>query len=561
MSNTSTQGIFIQQCFPLGAFGPRQWSLSEMRRFFRWLKGLGYTDVVFAPVAFFRSESDDHTILELGARYHSGLSEPPAFEPGFAYDPTDKYLGTREGLQRAAFFRDQAAIARDVGLTPWLVIFLTLGSPEFLENNPELAAVNGSETFWEGCGFCPSRPRALAHLLEFYQRQIEYFDAMQGFMFFPRDPGGCGCRRCTPQGTMITRVCSEYYKMIRHLRPEAPVGFLSWHIKKDEVAELASGLPGDVLVWEAPRIHALDAPINEYVDRVREWQKYNRRVEAWLETQENPTALLPSVYPRRIRSALTQIKDLGITGLWQTSTQNPYLFPLHFWLTPKLWEKPDDYDRLLSEYLAQSYGPQQVKTALNYIDRMERAWEAVQNEEHYKAGFLGLFVVTFPFRMLPESLIRCGVPASICEDLNQAVERATEALDAAERWADEIREFHALEANIIVVSAEVFYYRVRMRQAKIPVLQALCAGDADTAGKAWGAVEQACEQMVVAARSAPNTDVLARHWRRLELLPRRLKTLAQHLPELAETKSFRPIKQTLYIGDLYHSPTAPVTRG
>ena len=38
----SEPGIFVQQSFPLAAYGPRQWSLDELRCLFRWLKQMGY---------------------------------------------------------------------------------------------------------------------------------------------------------------------------------------------------------------------------------------------------------------------------------------------------------------------------------------------------------------------------------------------------------------------------------------------------------------------------------------------------------------------------------------
>lgn len=546
----SIRGIFIQQMFPFGAFGPRQWSLSEMRRLFRWLKSLGYTDLVFGVPPLFRREDDNHTILEHGALYHSGLRELPSFDPGFAYCPNDRYLGTPTGLKNAEFFRDQARLARDLGLRPWQMVNFTLGSPEFLEKHPELAAVCGSEVFLEGCGFCPSRPEGLKHLLEFHANQIQYFDAMEAYLLFPRDPGGCSCQLCLPQTDMLVKTSRQFHGMIRILRPNAPIAFLSWHIKEQEVPELTAGLPKDVDVFDAPRIHALDTPIEEFIGRVKAWQAGERKVHGWLETQENPTALLPSVYPRRIDTTIKTMKALNITNLWQTSIQNPYLFPLHFWITPQLW-KDRSLGELLKEFLAGSYGSQSVESGLRYLETMEQAWEKVQNEEHYKAGFLGLFVMTFPFRMLPEQLIHSGVPDAIREDFKRAITLAKEALAAAETFADTIREFHALDANLLAASAEVFYYRVNMRQATIPVLDALHAGDADSAVKAWSAVEQACANMVAAAKNAPNTDVMANHWRRLNLLPGRLKALARHLPELADRKSFRPIKQPLYIGQLY----------
>jgi hypothetical protein len=546
-----TKGIFIQQVFPFGAFGPRQWSLSEMRRLFVWLKKLGYTDAAFMAWSIFRREDEDHTILEHGGLYHSGLAAPPPFDPGFSYRPSDRYIGTSQGLLNAEHFRDQIRIANEVGLKPWLFINLTLGAPGYLEDHPELAAVNGGELFNEGTNFCPSKPEGMKHLLDFHADQVKYCDAVHGFALMPRDPGGCGCRLCMPQADMFARVSNAHHTMIRSLRPKAPIAFLSWHIRTGEVAGLADQLHQDISIFEAPRIHAMDAPEEEYIERVKEWQARGRLVYGWLETQENPTALLPSVYPRRVEKMVKKMSEMKMEGIWQTSAQNPYLFPLHFWMTPKLIDGLSSASELTREFLARSFGTDLVEVGVKWTELTETAWEQVLSMPQYEAGFLGLFVVTFPERLLPEKMMKMGVPDEVRTDLRQAVAAAQAAFEAAEDLASRMRDFHAQDANMIVVSAEVLARRIEMRYAKLDVLDAICAGDAEAAVVAWSVVERACYQMVSAARSAPNTDVLAKHWRRLSLLPRRLATIGQHIPELAERKAFRPIRQQLYIGEMH----------
>ena len=57
-------GLYIQESFPFGAFGCRQWSLSEMKRLLRWLKHLGYNSAAFSTLPAHARETDDHNILE-----------------------------------------------------------------------------------------------------------------------------------------------------------------------------------------------------------------------------------------------------------------------------------------------------------------------------------------------------------------------------------------------------------------------------------------------------------------------------------------------------------------
>lgn len=545
------KGIFFQQNFPFGAFGPRQWSIQEARRSFRWLKQLGYNSIVFAPLGIHLLEERETTILEQGALFHSCIGAQPDFTVGDCYCPADRYYGSPEGLDRAGRFRDQIRIAREEGLTPWLEVFTTLGAPGFVQDHPELSPYDSTDLFVEGIALCPSQPLAKQHLLEFHREQIRYFDAVEGFILWFRDPGGCMCELCTPQGRMMAQVGNEYYRMIRSIRPNAPVSFMSWHVQADEVAEVSKHLHEDIMVFEAPRIHALDTPEENYSARIGLWKQCGRTVEAWIEIQENPTALLPAVYPLRIDRTMKRIRALGLEGVWATCTQNPYIFPLHIWLLPLLWEGTASLDELLAEYFTRSYGADSVVHGMQYVKDMELAWNQIQSSSLYEAGFIGLFVTTFPQRMLPEKIIKRGIPAQVRIDLEEALMRSRQALRSAEAFADRFRLYHSLEANILVVSAEVFALRVEMRHAKLAVLDALHQGRAELAVSEWAHVQDACHRMVAAARSAPNTDVLAKHFRRLELLPARLKVLGQHLAELARRKEFRSIQQKIYIADQY----------
>lgn len=550
MSHTGV-GVFIHQLFPLGAFGPRQWGLAELRRMFHWLRQLGYTDAIFNPFSIFRVEEKNRTILETGALFQSGLTAKPPFVAGMAHDPTDRYLGTSEGLARAERFRDSLRAAQEAGLRPWLNLLTTLGAPEFAANHPELSAIDGCELFKEGVGLCPSKPAALAHLLEFYRRQIEYFDAAHGYLLWMRDPGGCRCRLCTPQPAMLARVSNSYFQMIRQLRPQSPVAFAAWHINLSEVSELAKLLDPSLLVFESPRIHAMDVPLTAFESRVRTWQSAGRCVESWVEVQENPTSLLPSIYPKRVAETVDRIRRAGIGRIWVASTMTPYLFPLHLWMTPKCFLDARPPADLAAEFLRATFGEEAVAAGQHFLQSTEVAFNLSQAASTRDLGFLNLFVVTMPNRLLPECAMQTGVPSQARRDLEDADAAAQKALSAAGVFAEQIRQFHPLEANIVTVSAEVFAYRIRMRYAKLDVLDALYRGDGDAAVTAWQAVQQACDQMVETARSAPNTDVLVNHWRRLKLLPARLRALAALLPELAERKRFRPINQPLLMTDLY----------
>ena len=547
----SRPGIFVQQHFNFGPLGPRDWSLDEMRRLFSWLKDLGYDTLAFPLLTVIREPSGEFNVYEQASLYHSVLGAPGSFAAGSAYGPSDRYLGTPKGLARAELLRDQMRLARQMGFSTSLVLWANIAAPQFAEEHPELAAVASSDIYLEGTALCPSREESLEHLLAFYTEQVRYFDAADGYVLHLRDPGGCTCERCTPQGRMFEKLIGAYHAMIRSQRPDSDIALYAWHMNLPEVAHLAANLPEDITIFETRRIHAMDVSFDDFGQRVNEWKKHGRRLAAWFQIQENPTALFPSVYPRRIQESVKVARELGFDGFWGGATQTPYLFPLHFWLLPQLLESGDDLETLLRRFLAESFGQESVEAGLRYLDLTERTWDKAQAESQWRAGLIQLTVNAFAFRLLPEESIVNGVPEETRRDLQAAADLALEAWQAAEAFASSMRRFHAQDANIIVNSAQVLYHRIRMRCNKLPVLDALHAGDGDEAVRRWRDVQEECDRMIAAARNAPNTDILLKHWRRFDLLPKRLETVAQHLPELAERKRYRPIRQPVSYKEHY----------
>ena len=551
----SEPGIFVQQAFPFAAYGPRQWSVDEMRCLFRWLKQMGYGRVYLKTLPIWLHEDDEHTILEMGGLFHSGTGLPPSFAPSMIYCPDDNFLGTPEGLANAERFRGQMQAAREEGLQVWTGLSATLGAPQFAREHPELACVKGTDNFVEGISLCPSKPEALEHVLGFWRRHIEHCGPVEGVLLWMRDAGGCMCRMCQPQDETMARLANQYYDMLQELQPGVTVVFMSWHVAVHEVEKLAARLHPAMHIFEAPRIHAMDVPIEQFVGRIERWKQQGRHVEGWVEIQENPTALLPSVYPKRLERTIARMRQMDLKGLWGTAAMTPYVFPLHHWLMPRLWEGDRPLDELLREWLTESFSADSVDAGMEYLQTTEAAWESTHGVPFWEAGFLGLFVVSFPDRMLPERCMQEGVSDELRDRIESASQKAQAALAAANKFADCVRLYHTQEANTIGASARVLAHRIEMRRAKLPVLDAIHAGDINAAVSAWSGVEEACRKMVAAAHDAPNTDALAKHWRRLDLLPDRLTTLALHLAELCETKAFRPIRQKLYWGEVYKKPS------
>jgi hypothetical protein len=286
-------------------------------------------------------------------------------------------------------------------------------------------------------------------------------------------------------------------------------------------------------------------PREQDVARINAWKAEGFYLEGMMAVVENPTAMLPSVYPRRIDRALKFSREMDLKGLFVGSTLNPYLFPMHWWLLPKLWREEASVDDLVRRYFRESFGSASVEPGLVWADAMERALDLAQAPSQREAGFQKMLVINFAARMLPEKCMRDGVPESFRRDSAEAVRCARAALVAAEQLGDAMREFHALDANTIVVGTEVFTHYLEMRAAKVPVLDAIHEGDAARAVQAFAAVETACREMVECCRNSPNTDILATHWRRLELLPARLAAIKRLLPELAEKKCFRSVLMPL----------------
>ena len=541
----SNVGVLIHEQFPFGALGCRQWTLSEMKRLLRWFGNLGYDQAIFLSISIFNDEEDKYNILEHSSLFGSGIRPRTGFRPGNAYAPRDRYLGTEEGLYRAERLREMMEYCREIGMTPWLEIIATLGTPQFCEEHPELLAAAGFEFSMEAMNLCPSKPAALEHLLHQNEELLRFLEAIGGVHLVFRDGTGCTCSLCQPQTEALSRLATGYYEMITGIYPQLPVSFVSHHIHISEVPDLSAALPVGMWITESMRPQTLDVPEEEDIERVKMWQAQNRRVVAAFAVQENSTALLPTVYPNRVAKVVRLAQGLDLEGIWVGSTLNPYLFPMQFWMLPKLWNEGTSARDLVEQYFERSFGAESVAPGLQWAEAMEGALNLAQSQSQRDAGFLKIFVINFAARMLPEKCIQNGVPEQFRRDMAEAVRLARNALAAAEEFCDSMREYHALDANTIIAGTEVFMHYLEMRHAKIAVLDALHEGDAEGAVRAFAPVEEACGRMLACCKNAPNTETLAQHWRRLDLLPERLASLKRLLPELADKKRFRPVFQPL----------------
>jgi len=533
--------LLLHDQFDFGALGAQNWSLSEMKRLLRWYKDLGWNRVVFLAWPVHNNHADGFNVLELTALYGSGIRPRTGFRPGNFYDPDDRYLGSETGLARAERIKTLMSYARGIGLSPWIQFNTTHGSPQFCEEHPELIAIDTFDFTAEGLSLCTSKPPALEHIIARHARMLRFLDCVDGVYLTFRDGGGCNCALCQPQQKVMAKLATEFFQLIRGIHPRVPVVFVSHHVHHTEVPDLAKSIPAEMWVAEAMRTQSLDVPLEEDVKRVKTWQAEGRHVEGAMAIQENPTALLPSVYPNRIERAVALSHNLGVKGLYVGSTLNPYVFPMHWWLLPRLWRREASVHDLVKRYFEQSFGPASVEPGMKWATAMEGALDLAQSQSQRDSGFQKMLVINFAARMLPEKCIRDGVPDAFRHDMTEAVRLAREACDAAERLGDSAREFHAMDANAIVAGTEVLTHYFAMRLAKGPVLDALHDGDPPRAVKAFAAVEHACREMVACCRNSPNTDMLARQWRRLETLPERLASLKRLLPELAERKRLRPI--------------------
>ena len=541
-------GIFYQAFFPFGAFGPRDWSLSEHKRAFRWLRDLGYTDVAFAALPIHKIEPDQWTMLEEYHLHHSALGMRPPHTHGCLYSEQDEFLCRPEVKAKWDTISDGLRYARDLGLRVGWLVWSNIAGVAFAREHPEYMATGGTDLWLEGLTLCPSHPEVMDYLASFMSEQYERLDFVDQFMVISRDPGGCECPRCQPQTEIISRMFNFHTDLIAEHRPGAAVNFFSWHIHNAEVPAIAANLPRQTVIYEAPRIHANDNPPELYEQRIDLWRKAGFNVESWVEIQENPTALLPSIYPGRIAAISKVTAKHAMTGTWATSTQNPYLIPLHMAIFPKIMRHPDEnHETLVADYFRNAYGDDAVEPALTWARLYEQALDAIQSLAIYEAGFIGLFVTFWGHNLLPAKAIEAGVSDDAVAAMNEAKQAAESAYEAAEQFADTIRRYHAQDANIIAASAEFFALRVALRAGKAPVIQALHEGDAKAAVDAWKPLIDLCEQMVAAARNAPNTDVLLHHWRKFETWPDRMRVLAEQFPELAVNKRCAEISPAIIV--------------
>jgi len=526
-------GLLFHPNFPYAGVGLAYWSGSGWRDLVDWSASLGFTSVHFIPLVLQPEDPGDYGLNELQRLYHAGIAKEPPRGPGWVFSEEDRYLNNPECRRKAQIVRQAFSYAASLGLKTGTIIPLNVGFPEFAWAHPELHAVEASDYCVEGLTLCPSKPETIVHMRKVWEHMITGYGRLDTVHLWPKDFGGCTCNECMPYGKTMARLARQAYDLIREKSPGTDVVFVSWHVVNEEIPDLIAGLPRDVIIKEAPRIHANDYPLDRYFERVRMWREAGFRVESWVEIQENPTTPLPAVYPERIGRMVKRLQKEGVTSSTATAAQVPYVFPINFYVYTQLLKNPEmEVPDAVDTYLVTPFGKDALEEARAVVRAYEKSWDYLMAPSMTSGGFQWAFTRYFTFEHLPAKAIEKPLAEDTRADINRAVKACQEAVAASEALAAKVRPFQSMETNVLTASARVMLARGRMRKAKVPVLDALREGDAARA-----------------AGDAPNTFGMLDHYTKLLDWPDRLRALERQFSEVAVTKGFRDITRYLRLAE------------
>lgn len=540
MNDDRTLGVFLHCIFPLPGFNQRDMGFSGWKGLIDHFRAMEYNACALSLFPQLREPDADWTLPEARRLYHSLIRTRPLFQAGDIYDRSDPVLATPAVERRQVVRQQVVEYAADAGLAPHLFLPVALGSPSLARERPDLLAPHAGDFCNEGYVFAHDNPEAVDHLLQFWARVVDNYPRVKGFILWHADPGVGDAGKITENPEPFADFLRDFAAMLRTKRPDAVITLPGWGLDDSIVEFMSNALPPDLVITEPPLIHSRARSADMHTRRIRLWQKAGRRVQQWLEVQENPTVMLPACYPRRIDETIRLAREEGVTDLWSASSFYTYVFTPHFRLAAERFKDPGkDLQEILDASFRDALGDECLNDARAWTEAMESLWTNFYTDELSEAGFNWPFHMVYPGGLFPQALMREPIPQGVRDSIEATVLAAENAWAAAQRMAEATTINHPLETNVILVSTELLLLRARFRQAKIPVLEAIRRGDLKGASEVFGELSNLAQLLTETAACAPNTHVLNTHWTKLSLLPEKLDTIRRHLPELVEAKSIR----------------------
>ena len=536
------RGVFLHAIFPLPGWGGGELGFAGWKGFIDWARAMDYNACCVQLFSQVRVSDPDWTLPEARRLYHSLLRRRPKFQGGDIFYEPDPLMSTPQVKRRHETRRQAVQYAASVGLEPYVLLLVSLGSPTFADEHPELLADHASDFCQEGMALSTKHPEAVAHLLELWGHVVDSYPEAAGYCLWHSDPGVGDAQEILEKPERFVAFIMKFYEMIRHKRPDAQVILPGWGMPDEIVSTLAGMLPNDIIITEPPLIHGMHRSPDQHVRRIRLWRDAGFRVQQWLEIQENPTIWLPQCYPSRIERTMRLAQQEGVRDVWGCSSFYSYVFSPHFYVVSQLAKDANKTaEQATREYLAAALGRDALDDAMAWAEAMEELWTRLYTHSQSAAGFNWPWHMVFAGGLFPPKLMRERIPPELVEDIDGAIAAAEAALEAGRKMATKTWPCHPLDTNIMLVSTELLLQRAQFRRAKLPVLDAIRQGDLAAAVASFKELTRLAQLMVETAASAPNTQMLNTHWTKLALLPDKLNAVKHHLSELVEHKEIRGV--------------------
>lgn len=543
MKDENTVGMFFHSEFPMPGWGHRDMGFTGWQCCLDWARSLGINTAIFFVQSQLRCNHPEWSWIEQERMYHSLVAGRPKFMPGDIYWEKDPLLSTPESRRNAELRKKVMLYAARIGMRTRLTLFSNLGAPSFVQAHPEYQAIDAGDFSQEGLGLSPKHPEAVDHLMEFWGSVMDFYPPADSYLIWMGDPGGCCSREVENNPQININLINEFYKMIRSKRAEAGIVMSTWHVRHEHLTPLLNGIPKDIVLTVPPGIHVCEQTPDEYAAKIRLYRQAGFHVEAWLETTENVTFLMPACYPKRIGKFVDVLRDCEVKNISLTGTIYPYVFTLNNLVAARMACDPEaTAAKVTEDYLVNAFGKEALPATIDHVDSLEAFWTAMVGP-HQATVFPGRpWHTCFISALFPLELMQNAPSKELVAEIDAMVTAAESAVESARRMAACTWQYHAMDTNLLLVSAELLMHWARFRKAQLPVFEAIRANDLPGAVTTFERLTDLAESIVTTAGSAPNTLAASEMWMKFHLLPERLEAVRMRLPELVERKSVRSLE-------------------
>jgi hypothetical protein len=470
---------------------PSTWSIHGNRYFLDYLRHLGINQVAFALLSASRSRSSDS--LWQYHMYHDGKWRLPESSPCNVYSKDDILTHTEQVQKNIGIYRDAILYARQIGMHVELIWPANMAAPGFCATHPELLAVRSEDYLSEGHFLCPSIPESRQHIMDLLREQLNIYPQFDMYSFYPFDPGGCHCSRCTPYGPIYADLAGKEWKVVLESNDKAIPVLDLWHFSPQEIEAIIRTVKWNPILRVGVNASYYRSGRKDYdphcsglLDLIAESIKKNIDIEIMLSADvmegsfpwpASPVTKLDQVIRSLRRAGVRRFALGGVTHypLVPSYTISLYLF------AALVNDPSESIEEIILHYASRTIGRESAPLFLEWCINIEKFWEKIIacNQEYH-------FGCRWPGVVVDGDLKRIDL-GKIQKDVQEACLYSEKALTAMQDISHEAARYFPSSINEYLIGTRVLMLRSQIMIDQIASLQEWNNGNRLQALRHWNA--------------------------------------------------------------------------